>query len=172
MHYDYFIGMISQYETDRIKAYRGHSYRVTNTIPDAFGLLVPDIIQTLDSNIHSLCQPDQNIVILGLQPAGQMLESKRPQQLKRTYDREHESRHLCCTLDFQIVPAADEMAHHDWQKTYSVVIDFTAGEIMNDRAYLAKLAMLDIPGVIYGRLNAESLKLAWRIANIKSAVAA
>lgn len=172
MHYDYFIGMISQYETDRVKAYRGASYRVANTIPDAFGLLVPDIIQILQHNIQVLCQPEQMIVILGLQPAGQMLESKCPLELKRTYDQDNKSRHLCCTLDYLIVPSETKDCHHDWNKTHSIVIDFTAGDIMNDRAYLAKVAMLDIPGVIYGRLNAESLKLAWRIARIKNAVAA
>lgn len=166
MEYNYFIGMIRQYETARILAYRGQHYRVTNDIPEAFGLLIPEIINILEKNLDKLCKPDENIVVMGLQPAGQMIESSKPITLKRYLGKESSPQHLCCTLDYMVVKSNDSL-QTEWGHTESIVIDFTAGALMNDKAYLSQLNVQKIPGEIYGSISSDSLSIAWKAARLR-----
>ncbi|MEM1244230.1 MAG: hypothetical protein AAGG80_05355 [Pseudomonadota bacterium] len=167
MDYDYFIGMIQNYETDRIKAFRGDTHTAFERIPNAFVLLIPEIINLLSKNINKLCQPDQGILIFGLQPAGGMIASDQPIDLKRTIEGYQANYHFCCTLDYIAAPLAELETYKEWHNTQSIVIDFTAGELMDADHYAARLSQQRSQGTILGRINGRALAQVWAIYNLK-----
>ncbi len=167
MDYDYFIGMVRLYETERIKAFRGKHPNAIAKIPAAFALLVNDVINIIEKNIATLCCNDESLVILGLQPAAAMIKSKTPTQWRRFLGRKPTDQHYCCTLDYAVAPHSDASNVVNWQETKSLVIDFTAGDVMDTSEYLSRLSLAPNPGTIYGEINSHSLITAWQIAKIK-----
>lgn len=165
MKYDYFMGMVKQYETDRIKAFPGKSATATEHIPSPFALLMQNVINILNENIQALCKVSEKLVIMGLQPACQMIQSSQAHQLNRYFDDGDPNKHLCCTLDYLVDDKQSDS--HEWQQTNTVIIDFTAGEVMDQRAYLQRLALCQDDGYIYGDIKPDLLQTAWQIFNIR-----
>lgn len=171
MHYDYFIGMIKAYETDKITAFQSQKYNTSNAIPDAFALLIPDVVNLLSKHIDELCESHQRMVIFGLQPAGAMLTSNQPLASKRTLNLKgfQADFHFCCTLEYFLTSAEDIDSSTNWSQTYSLVLDFTSGEMMDTEQYIKRLFSDKTEFQIIGRLPERTLKIVWHIANIKQA---
>jgi hypothetical protein len=171
MHYDYFIGMIKNHETDRVKAYCGRSQSTLERIPSGFGLLLPEIITILNNNIDKLCPPGKGIVLFGLQPATMMIASNEPVSLNRYLKDYTPDYHFCCTLEYMVVDLDEIENFTAWEQTHSVIVDFTSGRIMDAAEYMS-LLQADLyaegdSGQVYGKMNAYSLSLAWAIVQIK-----
>lgn len=168
MHYDYFISIVKQYETDRVKAFVGDRCGSTARIPKPFALLMQDIIEILNNNLSHLCKDDEGIVITGLQPAVNMIHSSLPSTLNRKITEDDDS-HLCCTLEYIVLPKEQLVNATHWTHTCSVVVDFTAGTLMDLNEYLSRLSLqVKQPGTVYGWLNYEILAAAWNIVKLKS----
>jgi len=166
MEYDYFIGMIKHYETSRVKAFRGQAQSASHAIPNAFGLLLDEVVQILHRNLPSLCQQQEGLVIFGLQSAGSTIKSNKPFINNRILDHGHPDNHFCCTLEFSIVPRTLLKQDVDWEETQSVIIDFTTGIVMDKEQYLAQLQQAPNAveqGKILGHLNKDILDIAWGI---------
>lgn len=167
MKYDYFIGMLKYHQTTRIRAFNGPQQTNPEHVPDAFALLIPDIISILTENFNEFCGLDQGIVIFGLQPASRMIASNIPLEQERFIDGFQIDYHLCCTLDFFKVPMS-QIDEADWHCTDSIVIDFTTGEVMDSDRLLSKLHyFLPEQGKLYGRIKKTALHTIWTIAKIK-----
>lgn len=166
MTYDYFIKMVKHHQTDRIRAFSGSQQANPEHVPTAFVLLMPEIIAVLNENLETICEPEQVMVIFGLQPATRMIASNKPLEKERFIEGLQPDYHLCCTLDFFKV-AVDHMGSESWNCTDSIVIDFTSGEIMDSDQLLAKLNLDSKPGKLYGHINEDALEIAWTIAKIK-----
>ena len=51
MDYEYFIGMLKNYETARVRAFRGEKNSTIERVPNAFALMLPEMISILDRNL-------------------------------------------------------------------------------------------------------------------------
>ncbi len=172
MRYDYFIGMVRNHETSRIRSFSGSQQTNPEHIPAAFALLMPEVIAILKENFNEVCEADQGIVIFGLQPASGMIASNRPLELERFVDGLQLDYHFCCTLDFFKVPMSQiDKADDHWHCTDSVVIDFTSGEVMDSDRFLSKLHALPEAGKLYGCIKEDALEIIWTITKIKQAKA-
>lgn len=167
MKYDYLIGMVKQHETSRIRAFNGPQQTNLESVPDAFALLIPEIIRILNRNLNEICDPDQKVVIFGLQPASGMITSSQPFEKARFIKGLWLDYHFCCTLDFFKVKISEGYEAHNWHCTDSVIIDFTSGEIMDSDRFLAKLEGISDKNKLYGHIKEDLLNMAWKIANIK-----
>ncbi|MBS0359290.1 MAG: hypothetical protein JSS53_08485, partial [Proteobacteria bacterium] len=133
----------------------------------AFGLILNEVISILNNNLKYLCQEDEGIVIVGLQPAGCMIRSQKPEMLKRYIDQELRDTHLCCTLEYLIRPIhqLNDVLH--WNHTQSVIVDFTSGLVMDNEQYLAQLNLGKKVGMTFGRINSDILRTTWQIIKIR-----
>jgi hypothetical protein len=167
MDYHYFINRIKHHETDRIRAFRGARRTKPEQIPDAFALLMPEIIKILQLNISRICPTGMGMVIFGLQPAGGMSVSNRPQLLNRRVKGQSNKSHFCCTLDYVLSPMEKIGVSEGWDHTHSIVIDFTSGEIMDCDRYHSQLFNKPETGVLFGRINNYTLNIVWKVVHIK-----
>lgn len=167
MKHEYLIGKIKQYQTPRIRAYEGGVNSKPEQVPAAFALLIPEIFAILSVNLDNICEPSEGLVIFGLQPASTMLTSNAPMELKRSIPSLQPDYHFCCTLDYFIVPLGELDKTHHWQKTHSIIIDFTSGKLMDSDRFLAQHCIEPITGKEFGEISQEALDIVWTIAKIK-----
>lgn len=161
--------MVKHHETRRIRAFRGEQQGSPEHIPSAFALLMPEVISALNDNLEDICTQDEALVIFGLQPASAMIASNLPLEKNRSIDGLQPDYHFCCTLDFFKVSLEECNNIESWTSTDSVIVDFSAGEVMDSDRFLAKLHGLPQAGTIYGNISAEALEIAWKIVRIKQA---
>lgn len=167
METEYFFGMVNQYETSRIQGYRGdiHSSAISK-VPRSFGFLLQNIIKEFEANLDFFCSAEQKVIIIGFQPLAVNYHSDTPKKLNRVYSKLEPSAHFCCTLEYIVVPK-NQRATGGWQKTLSILVDFTTGEIM-DRSYFIdrfdgnSLDKANNKGLSIGVIQDELLKIAWQ----------
>lgn len=167
MNADYFFGMLSQFETDRVKAHKLDVEACAfSSVPKPFALLLNNIIHILDANLDELCLADERVVLLGFQPSAVTYHSVMPENLGRVISPDRACEHMCCTLGYMVEGLNNPAS--TWQKTQSLVIDFTSGMVM-DGAYFCDLLSNKTPrqGHLLGILDGEVLDTAWRMVRFR-----
>lgn len=165
----YFFGMIGQFETNRIQAYRGQiDSSALHKIPRPFGMLMHNIIDILHTKLRQLCQLDEKILLIGFQPVAIKYYSDLPLQRQRIYNAAEKRVHFCCTLEYITVPI-EKSSGFKWQATQSILIDFSSGMVM-DREYFLGLLLQSSdnnPKGILGMLDDKLLNTAWQIFRLR-----
>jgi hypothetical protein len=104
MTYDNFINTLKQHQTPNIKAMAFPKSCALQDIPDAFALLLPDIIKLLEQHTQALVQKANYLLVLfGLQPGSIAIRSHAPFALQRIINKQHPDYHSCCNLTYLVV---------------------------------------------------------------------
>ena len=167
MTYDKFINLLKTYQTDLVRALTFSNSCAVTQIPNAFSLLIADLISFIHNHIEQFCEPDQMVGLFGMQVMTCSILSNLPKQLRRVGFPTHPQYHFCYTLNYLAFSKEKLETITDWHNYKSLVVDFTTGEIMDLTHYMYLLQFNDTPGTVYGNLNHQLLGDAWRLANKK-----
>lgn len=165
MQYNRFIKTLEHNQTSHIKVISFSKSCNPSSIPNVFGLLLPNIIEQLEKSINTLCNNDQVILLFGLQTVSVTFSSDCPRLLNRVINNHNPSAHLCCSLAYLVVPNNQVTNIKSWEGAKNIVIDFTTGTIMDAQHYLSMVLEQPISGVIYGVLDSAKLRNVWSIIN-------
>lgn len=159
----YFFGMVGQFETNRIQAYQGAiDSSALHQVPEAFGVLLQSIITIFHQNLDKFCQPDQKLLLIGLQPLAIKYYSDYPIEKKRIFSADDSRAHFCCTLEYMRA-GLSQPANMPWQDTRSILIDFTTGEVMDRDFFLARIMGQDSgQDKVLGVMDEQQLAAAWQ----------
>ena len=167
MTYQEFIECIEAHQTESIRALSIENSCATDKIPDEILLLIPNLIELLKSCFSKFCKEDQILALHGLQPCMLALESEsqKSRDLKLS---KNALAHLCCSLQYMVLSKDSQKKEEPkkvWDKTQTMVIDFTTGKVMDNEEYLAQALKLPKKGEVYGEMNPLELTKLW--ANIE-----
>ena len=163
MKYKDLIGTLTAYQTPSIRAIAFPKSCAPDRLPDAFLSLLAGVVKILDAHRDQLCDTAKEVVVLfSLQHLSLNLTSDAPNLLHRKIDINRPTEHFCCSLEYLVLPKHQLNHVSSWQGAKSVVIDFTTGMVMDNDYYCCKLFNTKPTGQVYGKLNYQTLRQAWR----------
>lgn len=165
MTYSRFIKVLRQYQTPHVKALAFPQSCAPSKIPNAFRLLLPDIIELLESHIDQFCAQDQVMALFGLQPGSVALTSSAPGLLNRISNAQYPDTHLCCSLAYLTLSKQQLKQIQSWHGSQNIIVDFTTGLVMDGPRYLSQVFAESPKGIVYGSLNPAKLAMVWAIVN-------
>jgi hypothetical protein len=144
--------------SQRIAIYKGKMNSAMSEIPASFIQTLPEILKLMSRSLDLLCQDkNKGILIVGIRPCVSMIE-------------ENDRSHFCCSLEFEIHPLKELHQIDKRTHTFSVIINFSTGEIMNNDMYVNKLFIEYLKNaVIYGNIDSQTLSQCWKQANWNTA---
>lgn len=167
MDSDYFFGMVGQFETKRVQAYRGPiDSSAFHKVPKPFGLLMHNIIEVFDKHIERFCCDSEKIVLIGFQPIAVKYHSDLPIKFNRIYSKKDPRSHFCCSLEFIVVPI-EQKDGFTWQDTDSILIDFSSGHIMDQNNFFKLLSGRESVNHL-GKIEEQLLNTAWQMFQVRN----
>ena len=160
MFYQDFIQCVHEQDSAKIKALNIEESCATEQVPQEVLYLFPALIKLLEKNL-TFVSSNEVMLLFGLQPCAVFIHSDFPLTSNRIFDKEDPSRHLCCVLQYFLASKISTGQDRNWQKTETVVVDFTTGFLMDNECYFAKVFDLPSQGLVYGNLQPNELNAIW-----------
>jgi hypothetical protein len=163
MDYETFYNELKANQTKYIKALSLPKSSYTKRIPSVFLNTLPNIIEILNANLNKLGKaPGKVIALFGLELPTLGIFSNLPVKLGRIIDARDPKLHFCCILSYFVANPEELKTLSNWAHAKSLVIDFTAGEVMDDKQYLWRLKLAEKLGTVLGSFNSAQLDLVWQ----------
>jgi len=160
MFYQDFIQCVHEQGSAKVKALNIVESCATEQVPQEVLRIFPALIKLLEKNL-TFTPSNEVMLLFGLQPCAVSLHSDFPVTCNRIFDKEDPFRHLCCVLQYFLAPKISLGQDRNWQKTQTLVIDFTTGFLMDNECYFSRVFALPSQGLVYGSLQPTELNAIW-----------
>jgi hypothetical protein len=167
MIYADFISTLTLCQTSHVKAVSFPASCAIERLPDAFRSLLPSIVSIVDQSFSRLAKNQEVIALFGLQQTAGNLNSDIPILRGRIFDEEHPMSHFCCSLYYLTLQQDQLSTLKNWEGCKTLVVDFTAGVLMDGDQFIYEVFGQGTGGIIYGHLDEEAVARAWRYIQLK-----